>query len=871
MDTAENKQKIFIKEINLYMDYNQWYEDIYPRLSGCGLWLRGGEINTLDKDEFEKRFFRVLFVRLSTYRDTAGSFTHQLLYQIAADIDYVFPDIAYLPPPKDALIFKKNNVPWLLGTNTRFGPEKFSLIAFSNSIVQEVINIASFLKNSNIPLSREERMKREDIPPVILGGANAIFTSSIWGKHALIDGIFTGTASGNIRKIFELCAESYMEGMTKVELFSRLNKIPGFYSTALPAPNHKMPEMKCVSEDALYEENTVYLKNGIVPYLETGMGTGYLEISSGCRAFCSFCSENWTRKPYKETDVSTLLDRALSMKAEMGLERVDVFSFNFNMYKQFYTLLRGLTAVFNDVNLKSQRFDMLAGEKLMVEYQQASGKNIYSCGLEGISNRLRKYLNKNLDEELFVKSVELIFRIQARELKIFLLSTGMEDEEDFKEFRTLLKQIEGAGKNVRTKVLFSVTPLIRFPWTPLEFDTSCPPQTHIKTIKTLDSIIKEHGFESRSAMDANEYFVSQLLVRSADWRIRDVLLKTLEETGFVYYRGISGKFYNSLNRHLVNAGIKPEDMFRGFTLKESYEKPWAVINTGIRRKALWDIYQKNTSFQEISTFLSRLKIDKPSFSIQEYREEMKKKKENEININFHVNIKDKARGFPRKYFGIALTRALMKTDSALIPYFNRYVSSLWEEDSTAPVWITGDDLITLCWDRKAVSLLEKLRNDPELLKRINTHLNYWGNAGANIVPADKDKTVSVEQFRFSINAPYHFDGTNYFKKRNLNYIMYRNTCADASDTAETVQGKDVKQEKKSYTLKFTNDSLKKKILLRCGITLIETQNSFSNKTVRTLIVIHPGPKFLIEQFLKEAFILPHKNDLIKIHTSSQRI
>ncbi|MBF0252303.1 MAG: hypothetical protein HQL29_00660 [Candidatus Omnitrophica bacterium] len=853
------------------MDYIHWYEDIYPHLSDCGLWLRGGEINTLDKDEFEKRFFRVLFVRLSTYRDTEGSFTHQLLYQISADIDYVFPDIAYLPPPKDALIFKKNNVPWLLGTNTKFGPEKFSLIAFSNSIVQEILNIPSFLKNSNIPLSREERMKREDIPPVILGGANATFTSSIWGKHSLIDGIFTGTSSENIRKIFELCAEAHKEGVTKVELFSRLNNIPGFYSTDSPAPNHIIPEMNCVSEDASCKEKTVYLKNGIVPYLETGMGTGFLEISSGCRAFCSFCSENWIRKPYKETDVSTLLDRALSMKAEMGLERVDISSFNFNMYKQFYTLLRCLTDIFNDVNLKSQRFDMLAGEKLMVEYQQASGKNMYSCGLEGISNRLRKYLNKNLDEKLFVKSVEQIFRIQARELKIFLLSTGLEDEEDFKEFRTLLGHIEGAGKNVRTKVLFSVTPLIRFPWTPLEFDTSCPSQTHLKIIKTMENIIKEYGFESRSAMDANEYFVSQLLVRSADSRIIDVLLKTIEETDFVYYRGISGMFYNSLNRNLVAEGIKPEDLFRGFTLKESYEKPWAVINTGIQRKALWDIYEKNISFQEIGTLQSSLKIEKPSFSIEEYREKIRKKKENEININFHVNIKDRSRGLPRKYFGIALVRALMKTDSALIPYFNRYVSSLWEEDSTSPVWITGDDIITLCWDRKAVPLLEKISNDPELINQVNTHLNYWGNASATIVPAEKGNTVGLEQFSVSITAPYPFDWTTYFKKRKLNYTMYKTTCADVSNTAETVQEENAKQEKKSYTLKFTNDSLKKKIILQFDITTTETHNPFSSKSVRTLIVLHPGQKFIIEQFLQEAFFLPHKNDQIKIHTSSQRI
>ena len=64
-------------------DFHDWYERVYPQLSGHGLWLRGGEPQTLPPEQYDCRSFRVLLARLSTYQDTAESFTHATLYAIA--------------------------------------------------------------------------------------------------------------------------------------------------------------------------------------------------------------------------------------------------------------------------------------------------------------------------------------------------------------------------------------------------------------------------------------------------------------------------------------------------------------------------------------------------------------------------------------------------------------------------------------------------------------------------------------------------------------------------------------------------------------------------------------------------------------------
>ncbi|MDP2918363.1 MAG: radical SAM protein, partial [bacterium] len=281
------------------------------------------------------------------------------------------------------------------------------------------------------------------------------------------------------------------------------------------------------------------------------------------------------RKPYREFKPAELIEKAKKLKAHMGLEGIDFFSFNFNMYSDFYKLLWELSSIFSRVSLKSQRFDMLAAEPEMVEYQSAAGKTIYSCGLEGISARLRRFLNKNLDVRTLNQSIELMMKAQARELKIFLLSCGMEEDGDFEEFSIFTEQVMQAKRrfNSRARVIFSVTPLVKFPWTPLEFDDAYPAEKHEAVISAMKKIAEANKCEFRQAMDVGEYLISQILVRSTP-QIQNALLKTLEDTGFVYYRGITQKFISALIANLKREGISPDELLKGFSLKESEEKPW---------------------------------------------------------------------------------------------------------------------------------------------------------------------------------------------------------------------------------------------------------------------------------------------------------
>ncbi len=139
----------------------------------------------------------------------------QNLYEIIGSCGETYVDMSFLPPPKDGQIFRDEGVPWLLGTSSKRAGSSFDVVAFSNSIVQELVNIPIVLERSGIALSKKARYECEDTPIIILGGANALFSSALAGEESFVDGIFIGESAEKIMEIFSLIRDAKREGYRK--------------------------------------------------------------------------------------------------------------------------------------------------------------------------------------------------------------------------------------------------------------------------------------------------------------------------------------------------------------------------------------------------------------------------------------------------------------------------------------------------------------------------------------------------------------------------------------------------------------------------------------------------------------------------------
>jgi hypothetical protein len=790
------------------------------------LWLRGGELHTLPPEQWQTREYRVLFSRLSTSRDTGVSFTHTLLYQTAASIDGIYPDLSYLPPPNDTALFDQESVPWLLGTTSKQCASAFDCIAVSNAVIQELVNLPVVLRKSNIPLAKTGRMADPHIPLIILGGANAAATPMMWGPDSPVDGVFVGSDLSAITNLLTTCRDAKRQGLPKAEILVRLEQIPGFFQSGNP---DSRPVVVAVTNGA-----PIDLSAAPVPFTVEAPGTGHLAISDGCPCACSFCLESWMHKPYREIPLAELREQALVMKAALGLDTIELFSFNFNMHRDIIPILWELSAVFGAIGLKTQRFDLLARMPAMLDILAAVGKNSLTCGMEGISARIRRFLNKAMTDKDLHTGISLILDAPVRELKIFLIATGLETEADFTEFRELVQsmveQRRRAGRSPR--VIFSLTPLVCFPCTPLENRDAATQERMEAVIDRIAGIARACGFEFRQACSLAEYWFSQVAARAGDPRVAAALTAAADKTGLLYYRDIPGALVERFREELRQAGIEPDSQLAGS--ESTTQTPWAFVKPG----AGFDrIREQCLHFGEAGAAPVAAIDREPAATVhvssaeingrpaaRALRERIKTNAATEATVRIPITIAAQRRGIPRRYLAMVLSRAIMLADTALVQDYRGYRSTFWSATPCAD-WICGDDVMELVWANNAAAQLQQRLTDPDFLARINGRCMGWLQAAGAVWPEPLNP-------RLTCTSPFTPVVDTYLTRRSLRHTRHKRGDG-------------------GYTFEFTRDALKKKILT--ALTTIPHDNGWR-------VTLVPGPHFGLEEFLTEAFAAPDKQD-----------
>lgn len=537
-----------------------WVERHRRALSGRGLWLRGGEPNTLDPAGFGAARLRVLIVRLSEYGEVAAGLTHSLLFQLAAGVEGVYVDLAFLPSARDESLMRRDGIPLLVGTGSKQPASAFDILAVSNSVVQELINLPALLAHSGIPLSREGRAAGR-FPFVLLGGSNSYVTSVLHGPlgsseegggAGLVDGVVVGDGEEAFPRFLALARDLAGQGRATLLAAARRD-VPGFYDPSayrqefdgagrlariVPAAGAPFP-VRAHRADPEAPKN--YFVRGPIFYHEEAAGTAPLLVTSGCPYFCSFCKESWEQKPYRERPVARLIDAARQMKANLGLSEIGLMTFNLNTCSGLRPLLAQLDRLFDRVALKSQRFDAIAYAPDLLERQLAAGKRTYTCAMEGISDRLRERLQKNLPEAVLLKGFQELFQRQVRQMKVFVIVTGWEEESDLQEFGRLLDRLKKMmeGRRGRPLLTFSLAALFRPPRTPLQAMARPGGMARLEHLmQRVLTAVRQAGFEGRISAGPADAIVSEWLAY-ADRRGTARLVEASVARGF-RYRGECG-------------------------------------------------------------------------------------------------------------------------------------------------------------------------------------------------------------------------------------------------------------------------------------------------------------------------------------------
>ncbi len=591
----------------------EWFGRNRHLLSGNGVWFSGGEPNTMPAAGFCDARLRVLIVRLSEYSEVAAGITHSYLYQMAAAVDGSFVDMAFLPPERDEKLLRDAAIPLMTGTTSKMPAGAFDVIAISNSVLQELINLPAMLEFSGLPLTFAGR-SRQGSPLVILGGSNSFVHSILHGRPAvetdgtgLVDGVVMGDGEQVFRRLLEIVRDHRSsERQTLLEMLA--DQVPGFYNPAafrqvfaadgsLAAVESVSGSFKPVasSKSACRNDSETFTGG---PLLYEGAQTSHVIVSAGCPSFCSFCKESWEQKPYRENSFARVLAAARSLKVSMGLREISLMTFNANTCSDIFQLVERLSTMFDRVAIKSQRFDAVVNSPELLDMQFEAGKRTYTCAMEGISERLRTMLQKNLDEKTILAGIDLLLARNMRQMKVFLIATGYETDADIEEFKLFLEKVKGRCQNSgsRPRLTFSFATLFRAPQTPMQFAPVRPAENVLaQLLKKLAAIVETAGFEARISSGPEDALVSEFIA-FADRRHTPLLVEASITHGFRYRGEISRRVLEFWRAALKKRGLR--------SLAESERTaatvmPWDDIDTGVEKSFLFKTWQNLQNGREI--------------------------------------------------------------------------------------------------------------------------------------------------------------------------------------------------------------------------------------------------------------------------------
>ena len=451
-------------------------------------------------EEFYNAKLRVLVVFLSpgSRRTVSNTFVaiakQSRMYVNKED---VFLDYCYFPEFDNLDILDKEEVPYIFGAISHAPITDFDIMMVSLSTFHESVNYPRMLMKSDIPLTIEQREKREDIPLIFFGGAisseASIFYGPVYDKDnnclgkSLVDICQYGNAEKvmpeYIKVLVELKEKGYNLRKDKAKVIEYLidNKVchdylfyVKYYEWVYDKDNFTIKEIKKLDDrvpDRVKINRTTddmmdYIgwDNKILSMTGDNLSNSAVQISSGCTGqcnTCSFCHEGTIAGGYKEVPLSIIKHRIRENKKYTAIDSSYPFAYNLNYYSRFLDLNLEQSKQSRNLALINERLDVIAHDDTPLKLAKSLNLFRFSGAIEGIGPRIRnEILNKNLSSEDLILSMKNILSVNPSVVKCGLIKTGYETKEDVDDFMNELDIILSMRGNSRTMFQVNITPLI---------------------------------------------------------------------------------------------------------------------------------------------------------------------------------------------------------------------------------------------------------------------------------------------------------------------------------------------------------------------------------------------------------------------------
>ncbi len=463
------------------------------------------EVNTVKKDP---RKVDILFGLAfpDTYEVGMSHLGIQILYHVLNSQPHIACERVFAPWEDMETLLRKEGLV-LTTLESGIPLKELHVVGFSIQYELCYTNILNMLELGGITLLCSDRAEEE---PFVVGGGPGVFNPE--PVAPFFDLFLLGDGEKAIVEICDTILEGRRRGLKRMEILESLAAIEGVYVPAFFDVSYK--------EDGTLKEVKPLLSNyrvrrrvepdidglpfptrPVVPYLKTIHDRLTIEIARGCTRACRFCQAGMIYRPVRERSPRHVIELVREGLRNTGFEELSLLSLSTGDYTSIEELLVSLMHMLEDrhvaLSLPSLRVGTL-GKHLAEEIKRVR-KTGFTLAPEAGTERLRKVINKVIDEEALLEWTDHIFTLGWRSVKLyFMVGLPTETKEDMEAIIELARKVATRGKNIvgrRPQVNVSVGTFVPKPFTPFQWEPQLSPEQSRRRLDALKGLARRCRLE----------------------------------------------------------------------------------------------------------------------------------------------------------------------------------------------------------------------------------------------------------------------------------------------------------------------------------------------------------------------------------------
>ena len=432
---------------------------------------------------------------------------------------------------------------------TQYKLSDVKLFGFSFSFDLDFLTIFAMLEKYNIPLKASDRS--EDLPLIFAGGP--VTTANPTPYNEFFDFFIIGDGEDVNLEVVKICKDN--KDKSKKEILTLLSALEGVY---VPAFGKKVIKKltkrlsECIYTPILSED--AFFKNTFI-----------LELVRGCANRCGFCLASYLNLPLRfmpYEDVLDIIKLGLSKTNKIALLGAqisahphfkDICSFIYNKIQNGDNI---------EMSVSSLRVDAIDTD--VVKTLVAAGQKNSTLAIEAGSERLRKVINKNLNEKQIFNAVKIAKDNGLKGLKFYgMIGLPTETAEDLEELVSLGKNLKKIYKGF--DITFGFSSFVPKPHTPFQW---CG-RENTKVLEEKAAFLKKefHKIGITANISSIKWDYWQAVLSRGDESFTEFIIEVYREGGKL------GAFKKAAKKYNINA-----DFFAYENYVFEKELPWDFIN-----------------------------------------------------------------------------------------------------------------------------------------------------------------------------------------------------------------------------------------------------------------------------------------------------